>query len=290
LHDLTTRTTDAAFRLVRCVRCGLLRLHPQPDAEMLAAAYTSSYAPFARAGLSGWAKGSLERRAVHRLWRWFAPPRRVLDLGCARGDLLLRIRDTGNRDLVGVEPDDGAARVARARGLDVRTGTLEDAQFHEAEFATATLSHALEHVADPIDTLRELRRVIRPGGVLLLWLPNVDSIEALLLGRYWIGYDAPRHLTTFSVTTLRRALQVTGFRAIEVRHEAIGIEWAWALRLWTRERSTGVERVLATLHPLLIVLATPLALVGALSRRSGRIRVVAVAQPLRPSPDAPAFD
>jgi hypothetical protein len=112
--------------------------------------------------------------------------------------------------------------------------------------------------------------------VLLLWLPNADSVEARLFGRYWIGYDAPRHLTTFTIATLRRALDEVGFETWSIKHEAIGLEWAWALRLLLRERVPVSEQLVRRLHPLLIVLCTPFALLSALLGRSGRIRVVAV--------------
>lgn len=293
LHDRVARTTSAPFPLVRCAGCGLLRLHPPPDASTLAAAYGPDYAPHSRPGLSGRAKGWLERRSVHWLWSVLRPPRRVLDVGCASGELLLVIREHGNSDVTGVEPGAEAAALARSRGLDVRTGFLEDAGFPDGAFDTIIASHTLEHVADPLAFLREAHRLLGPRfvdadrratrrrGVLLLWLPNAASIEARLFGRYWIGYDAPRHLTTFSVATLCQALEATGFDVWSVKHEAIGLEWAWALRLWLRERAPASEPVLRRLHPLLILLSTPPAALSAQLGRSGRIRVVAVAHRTR---------
>lgn len=320
LRDRVAGTTDQRFVLVRCSTCDLLRLHPPPDAATLARAYGPGYAPHTRPGLSGRVKGWLERRSVRRLWPVLRPPRRVLDVGCARGELLSAIRDRGNPNIAGVEPGEAAADVARRRGLDVRTGFLEDAAFPSGSFDTLIASHTLEHVPDPVAFLREAHRILsgretgrgmasplpnpegsrrgealprpvsatanaggtrhRGRGVLLLWLPNAASVEARLFGRFWIGYDAPRHLTTFTVATLRQALDETGFDVWSIKHEAIGLEWAWALRLWLRERSPALEPVLRRLHPLLIVLATPAAALSALLGRSGRIRVVAVARNL----------
>jgi SAM-dependent methyltransferase len=199
----------------------------------------------------------------------------VLDVGCATGELLLAIRREGNASVTGVEPGERAAYIARQRGLDVRQGMLEDADFPDASFDTVVLSHTLEHVRDPVATLREIYRVLEPGGALILWLPNADSIEARVLGRHWIGYDPPRHLTTFTVATLTRALETTGFRVSQIRHEAVGLEWAWAFRSWLRDHAPSVERAIVPLHPLLIVAATPLAMAGAVTKRSGRIRVIA---------------
>ena len=104
----------------------------------------------------------------------------------------------------------------------------------------------------------------------------LQSLEAALLGRYWIGYDAPRHLTTFGVSTLTRALSGAGLNVAEIRHEAVGLEWAWALRLLARDHLPAAEPILRRLHPLLIVAATPLATLGAALGRSGRVRVIAV--------------
>jgi SAM-dependent methyltransferase len=272
----TTTPPQVGHTLLRCTTCNLLRLHPPPTDAELAVAYSDSYAPHTRPGLSGKAKGWLEQRSVRQLWRLLGPPRRVLDVGCATGDLLLSIRREGNANVIGVEPGERAAAVARERGLDVRLGMLEDAAFCDASFDTVILSHTLEHVRDPLATLREIGRVLTPGGALILWLPNADSIEARVLGRRWIGYDPPRHLTTFSIATLTRALEENGFRVTQVRHEAVGLEWAWGLRSWIRERAPRVERAIAPLHPLLIVAGTPLAAIGALTKRSGRGRVTGV--------------
>ena len=271
-----TPKEEHTWSLLHCTTCNLLRLHPQPTDSVLAAAYSDTYAPHTRPGLSGKVKGWLERRSVRQLWRLLGPPRRILDVGCATGDLLQAIRREGNANVSGVEPGERAAGIARERGLDVRQGMLEDAAFPDASFDTIILAHTLEHVRDPIATLREIRRVLAPGGTLILWLPNADSIEARVLGHRWIGYDPPRHLTTFSVATLTHALEATGFRVTQVRHEAVGLEWAWALRHWLRDRAPTAERTIAPLHPLLIVAATPLAVVGALTKRSGRVRVISV--------------
>lgn len=274
-----SRSTDQSARpwpLHRCTSCGLLRLHPQPTDDDLHAAYAATYAPYIRPGLSGRAKNWLERRSVRQLWEHLSPPRAVLDVGCASGELLDVVRQAGNPNVSGVEPDAAAAQRARARGINVHTGTMDDAALPAESVDTAILSHTIEHVFDPLATLRELHRVLRPGGVLILWLPNADSIEARLLRSYWIGYDAPRHLTTFSVETLSLALRQAGFNVGDVTHEAVGLEWAWALRLWLSDRWPRSERVLKPLHPLLILAGTPLALIGKLLRRSGRIRVIAV--------------
>lgn len=275
-HDRVMRTSDEQFRLVRCRGCGLLRVYSQPDSATLSASYASDYAPHVRPGLSGWAKGVLERRSVRMLQEYVGAPKQVVDIGCATGDLLLAVRRAGNPHVTGVETGAGAAESARQRGLDVVTGDLVSASFSSGSFDTALVSHTLEHVGDPVAFLAEVRRILKPGGAVLLWLPNVDSVEARIWRRYWIGYDVPRHLTTFSTGTLGRALRSTGFTVQDIRHEAVGLEWAWGVRLLVREYLPASERFFARAHSLLIVAFSPLAFLSSRLRRSGRIRVIAI--------------
>lgn len=285
LRDRIAGTTPEAFRLVRCEGCGLLRLHPPPSPETLARAYPDDYAPFTRPGLSGKAKRLLEWKGVRDLWDYLQPPRAILDVGCAGGELLEMIREAGNPDVHGLEPDSYAAGIARSRGIPVTEGYLETAGFESGLFDTLLLDHVLEHVDDPGIFMGHVRRVVRAGGALVIWVPNADSDAARVLGKYWMGYDAPRHLTTFSVATLKRLLEKHGFRVAKVEHERSGVEWAWGLRLWLRERLPAAEPVLRALHAPLILLFTPLAALSARRGKSGRVRVIAVR---RPDPDAPS--
>lgn len=275
LRDRMMLTTEDEFQLVKCRSCGLMRLHPAPDDLTLERSYTVGYLPHTRPGLSGMAKGVLERRSVRLLQEYVGSPSQVLDVGCATGDLLAAVRSRGNRNVTGVEPGLEASQIARERGLDVVTGDLESAGFASGSFDTVLVSHTLEHVRDPVAFLLEVARILAPGGSVLLWLPNADSVEARLFGRYWIGFDAPRHLTTFSAGTLGRTLAATGFRVEEIRHEAVGLEWAWGIRLLARDHLHPTEGVLARLHAILIVALSPLALLNSRLRKSGRIRVIA---------------
>ncbi len=275
LQDRIMRAVPGSFSLVRCTGCGLLRLHPQPDDATLAAAYADDYAPHVRPGLSGWAKGVLERRSVRLLAEHLSAPKRVLDVGCATGNLLHAIRNRANPNVMGVETSPAAVSAARKRGLEVVQGELADAAFPDGSFDTVLVSHTVEHVADPQAFMREICRVLSPDGAVILWLPNADSVEARVFGRYWMGYDAPRHLTTFTVGTLDSLLSTSGFKVEDVKHEAIGLEWAWGVRLLVRDRFPSAERLFCRLHPLLILLFTPLALLSARQRRSGRVRVIA---------------
>lgn len=278
LRDLIHRTTDVPFTLVRCRRCGLCYLNSRPPPAQLDRFYPADYAPYRRSGLAAAARRWLLRRELHSLWPLLAPPRRVLELGCGSGDLLQLLRERGNPNVLGIEPSAAAARAQQHWGLDVIRGTLEEARLPSGSFDVALAQHVLEHLPSPSATLAELARVLRPGGALVLWLPNAGSWAARVWGAAWMGYDAPRHLYAFDLATLRALLERHGFSVAAVRHEWVGIEWSWGLRLTLRRRGhegDALDRLFGRLHLPLAVAATPVSLAAALARRSGRVRVIA---------------
>ncbi|MGA7670499.1 MAG: class I SAM-dependent methyltransferase [Nitrolancea sp.] len=279
--DLTDRmfhTTDEVFHLVRCRRCGHLYLNPRPGLAYLERYYAADYAPFARSGIAGRVKRWTISREVDELWPSLKPPACVVDVGSATGDLLAAIRMHGNPNVLGIEPSEHAARLARERsGIETIVGTLEEAELATGSVDVLLMSHTIEHLPSPSNTLAEMARVLAPDGTLILWLPNADSISARLLSRWWIGYDAPRHFHDFTPDSLRRLLAKQGFKIEKIRQEWIGLEWSWALRLMAHERlqNARLDVLLARIHPLLTIGLTPVSGVAAIARRAGRIRVVA---------------
>lgn len=216
--------------VVRCGGCGLVRIDPPPTAESLARLYREDSlvrdyeARCGRAYVSGdldAAPFAVERLAA--LERLRGGPGRLLDVGAARGVFLALARSRG-WTVSGVELSGEGVRIARERfGLDLLQSTLEDAAFTDASFDVAHLSHVLEHLADPLRGLQEVRRVLRPGGVVALEVPNefgdlLGSVREALLRRPRAVYAVPSpHLFFFTPATLRRLVARAGFRVLLMR-------------------------------------------------------------------------
>jgi SAM-dependent methyltransferase len=143
----------------------------------------------------------------------------------------------------GVEPDPAAADTARARGLSVATGTLEDAAFPAGRFDVVTLSHVIEHLRDPLGTLRECARVLAPGGRVIVVTPNAASDGARVFGSSWMAWDPPRHLVVFTPGSLERLMGAAGLSAIEVRTAARSarIHWRVSHQIRRRGRAPGMH-------------------------------------------------
>lgn len=137
-------------------------------------------------------------------------PGRLLDVGCGNGQFLAIMRTLG-WDVCGVDVDEKALAVARHRfGVPVHHGMVEQVGLPGAAFDAVTLHHVIEHVPDPVRTLRECGRVLRPGGRIVVVTPNIDSLGHRLFRARWLGLDVPRHLSVFSVRSLRRAAEAAG--------------------------------------------------------------------------------
>jgi SAM-dependent methyltransferase len=147
----------------------------------------------------------------------------VLDVGCGRGLLLDGLRRLGWR-VVGTELDERAAHYARHRlGLHVFTGSLQGMAFPDDEFDLVVLWHVLEHLPCPLAVLCEVSRILRPGGLLVLAVPDFASCEAQWAGPHWFHLDVPRHLTHFTPRTLEGLVREAGLRVR--RRERLCIEY-----------------------------------------------------------------
>jgi SAM-dependent methyltransferase len=142
----------------------------------------------------------------------------VLDIGCGRGLLLDELRKLG-WTVAGTEISDAAARFARdVLQLDVKVGDLRHLHFEEGAFDAVVLWHVLEHVDDPTSLLREVHRLVRPGGFVLLAVPNFGSIEAKLSRAGWFHLDVPRHVSHFTPETLVHVLNAERFKVERISY------------------------------------------------------------------------
>jgi len=155
-------------------------------------------------------------------------PGTLLDVGSADGRFLHKMREAGWQ-VVGVETDPQAVRVARKRfAVTVHEGTLESAALRDGAFDAVTVSHVIEHVPDPIATLRECARVLGPRGRVVVVTPNLGSLGHAAFGQACVHLDPPRHLQLFSAAGLRYCAERAGLHVRECRTTARDARGIWA--------------------------------------------------------------
>ncbi|MEO6250353.1 MAG: class I SAM-dependent methyltransferase [Luteimonas sp.] len=146
----------------------------------------------------------------------------LLDVGCGNG-AFLRLASEMGWSVSGLDFDPHAVEQARNAGFSVTVGGIDELDHVTDGYDVITLSHVVEHVADPNDLLVRLHRLLKPGGRLWMETPNIHSLGHRLYGRNWRDLDPPRHLLLLNKSSLRVALSLAGFVEIEQRWHAMQV-------------------------------------------------------------------
>lgn len=200
------------FNVVQCNNCGLVYLNPQLTKEEIKRFYPDSYYIEEEHQIKP-DKLELLRESDKRLLGILKYKKvgKVLDIGCKRGDVLVELKAL-EWETWGVEISPLAAQFARQKhGLNVITGDLLDTNLPDCQFDVVLLWGTLEHLHCPFETLQEVNRIMKNGGLLSIYIPNFDSFQARIFRDKWFHLDAPRHLFQFSTRTAGILLEKTRF-------------------------------------------------------------------------------
>ncbi len=210
--------TKDAFRYVECRSCSLVYVNPQLLPSEIERIYAVGFG--SKSASKPLPKDFSGYAPLLRWARRYRTTGRLLDIGCFTGHLLLAARADGWTDPHGTEISREAAAHARGHGFAVHCGGLDGARYPEAGFDAVLMLDVVEHLSDPGAYLREIRRVLRPGGGLYLETPNFNSVTRYALGREWAAVF-PWHQFYFRPAVLRRMLQTAGLEVRYMRCEGI---------------------------------------------------------------------
>jgi 2-polyprenyl-3-methyl-5-hydroxy-6-metoxy-1,4-benzoquinol methylase len=208
-HDLSQHGD-----IVQCRQCGMVYNNPQPDPDALLGIYKEVEDPLYLEETK--AREQTFKRSLDQLHQFIQPPGKLLDVGCYTG-VFMKIAAAEGWQVEGVELSSWAADIARESSI----GTIYEKPLHQLSlpkdsFDVITLWDVIEHLTDPIDMLKNVNRLLKPGGILAFSTHMVDSPAVRIMGTRY-PFFMEMHVTHFSRTTSARMLKEQGFELLRIK-------------------------------------------------------------------------
>ncbi len=213
-YRITDHTVNMPLRIVRCECCGLIYANPRPATRNLISAYSRMVD---EAYVEEEEGRRLSAQSILEILKKMRKGGKLLDVGCATGFLLDEARKTG-WEASGVELSVWAVGYAKTT-LHIDTifhGVLKNAGYPDNYFDAVIMKDSIEHLTNPMGTLTEIRRVLKPDGIICVNTPNIDSLTGRILKARWWGVKQS-HLYYFSRKTLHVMLGSAGFDPIRTK-------------------------------------------------------------------------
>jgi len=289
------------YELRKCEACALIFVEPRLDDSILARLYDEDFyfsTGWALRGISELVFRQIQRTRQRRVQR-FVRSGALLDIGSGDGRFVHHMASEGWQ-ATGLDFSPAAQALARAQGGGGRflCGSIFDHEFAPASIDVVTLWQVLEHIGETREFLERTHDLMRPGGVFVAAVPNIEGLSARLTGERWWGLDVPRHLVHFSPRTLHNALEHAGFTVLRVNHLSMqydpygllhsSLDWVFTRRHFLSDLAkqqvpgdvTAAEYVrnlaaLVVLGPLLAPLSVLTTAAAACAGRGGFIEVFA---------------
>ena len=210
--------THTAHKIVQCKSCGLTYVNPQPTKEELPSFYPEIYY-----GEEPFSYEKIDARSRHKKLRKFLSGRkgRILDVGCGKGLLLKLCKDAGWQ-VAGIELSEDSTRYARETlGLEVFTSLDEKHHLRDNSLDIITFFHSLEHLKDPLSYLNDVKRLLKPDGIIIIEVPRFNSFYSKIFRDKWFHLDVPRHLFHFDDHTIKKLIILAGYHIIEIKKYAL---------------------------------------------------------------------
>jgi 2-polyprenyl-3-methyl-5-hydroxy-6-metoxy-1,4-benzoquinol methylase len=227
LHNL-----PGEFTVVKCQACGLLRTNPRLTPDSIGKYYPDDYGPYVGTRVRDARQETVTkfRKLLKLIFRRIynsnitnlpvMVPGRLLEIGCASGSFLHHMAGQGWQ-VQGIEFSEKAAKEASQLGYLVHTGPLETAPKPDEAFDLIVGWMVLEHLYDPVGSLKKLREWSKPTSWLALSVPNAGSLEFRLFKDKWYALQLPTHFHHFTPVTIEKVLSAGGWKLEKVYHQRV---------------------------------------------------------------------
>jgi SAM-dependent methyltransferase len=270
-----------AYQLRECRHCSQLYLSPRPIEEDIVECYPADYHGYQTKSVSRLYDLLTSFQMRHRFRRYkrlVGDSATILDVGCGNGSVMKALKRTlPSWEVFGVEFQPEVARLAQEQGLRIFSGTLEECTFPEASFDILIMNHLIEHLPDPLRALKRARDLLKRGGYIIGEVPNFDSLDRSVAGKWWGGHHAPRHLFQFTPKTLDALFRRAGLKTLSISPEMHTGHWAGSVQNFLQDGHLPMRlhNGRAPYYPLLLVLFTIPNFFQVLLKKTGIISFIA---------------
>lgn len=241
--------TQEQFHIMKCPNCGFEMTQPFPDKNEIERYYQSDeyYShPHKKKSLVSLLYEKVKQRNLKYKFRIATSGLNrgvVLDIGCGSGDFM-EFAKNKNWNVCGIEPNALARNYAEQKLKIQIFNSLESATPHKTSFDVITLWHVLEHIENLNEQVEAIKKLLKPGGRVVIALPNPDSYDAKYYGKFWAAYDVPRHLYHFRFKNIREFMSKHQFRFLKREP----MKWdAFYIALLSEKYKYGRQRLLSAL-------------------------------------------
>jgi SAM-dependent methyltransferase len=190
------------FNIIKCNNCGLIVTNPRPSVQEIGSYYLEDYYSYLLS------KSKKNRKLPFN-------NKKFLDIGCGSGDLI-KIKENEGFESFGVEISKIAVKNGKKTGQNIELYDGKQLPFVDNFFDLINLGNVIEHVHYINEILTEIKRVLKPNGLLTISVPNIESYDAQIYGKYWRHLDVPRHLYHFSLNTITNILTLNGLEIEQI--------------------------------------------------------------------------
>lgn len=208
------------FNIVQCTNCTFTFTNPRPDSNEIGKYYQSDIYISHHANKGGfipWVYRSIrDIQFVNKtdiIKKHINRHISLLDIGCGTGAFLEYCKKL-NWNVIGVEPDQDARESTKEKGISAYE--LDHLNNTNDKYDVITMWHVLEHVHDLDERIKQLHRLIKDDGIIIIAVPNYRSFDSQVYSKYWAAYDLPRHLSHFSIDTITKLFSKYSFQRTEI--------------------------------------------------------------------------
>ena len=237
--DFEYNSSADTFLAMRCNTCGLVYLNPRPHISGFERIYPANYHAFdfseKEFGFVYKIRCGLEAKRLLSYCKGLPAEARILDVGCGDGFHLRLLRQYGNKSwkLEGIDFDKRAVEMAKKSGLNVYRGSIESIELPQNTYDLAFMIQTIEHLEKPGEVLQTIRKLLKPGGKLVIVTDNTDALDFRFFKRhYWGGYHFPRHWCLFNRNSLTKLAKKTNFEVASLGTQYSPVNWVYTIHNW----------------------------------------------------------